>query len=207
VPTDHACQAAAEQAARGITPVRAVLAPPLPAPAPRPPEEDIPIVIRQYLDPGGAYAREEETPATADPPEPEPVGTAMGGVVLITFLDGLRTDLTGSIAEWYAELMIRIPHALSLAATMAPEMRPPRMPSEWQAMAELKKLGEELLTVIARMRPEDRVNQISWRLALVEDTFAGALRRLDIPVDLSVRSATDVAAAALSMFGMQRQSG
>ncbi|MGP3968670.1 hypothetical protein [Streptomyces sp. 6N223] len=201
MPTDHACHAAAQEAARGITPVRVVLAPARRPPAPRPQDEDVPIVIRQYLDPGGIYAHEREAPGSA---APEPTSTAMGGIVLVTFLDGLRADLTGVIAEWYADLLVRIPHALSVPATMAPELEPPGEPSEWAALSELKKLGEELLTVIARVPPSDRMNQLSWRLSLVEDSFSGALRRLDVPVEVSVDSAAEVASAAGSLFGMQR---
>jgi hypothetical protein len=203
VPTDHACLAAAEEAARGITPVRAVLAPVGRPPAPRPLEDDVPIVIRQYLDPGGVYGHERETAETG-PATPEPADTATGAVVLAMFLDGLRADLMGTIAEWYAELLIRVPHALSVPAAMAPEQEPPPAPSEWQALTELKKLGEELLTVIARVPPNDRVNQLSWRLSLAEDAFAGALRRLDVPVEVSVASAAEVSAAGGSLFGLQR---
>lgn len=214
MPTDHACQAASEEAARGITPVRALLAPveePSPAPAaPQEDEEDVPIVIRQFLDPGASRQQQPRdrnssvTPPT--PSRPEPATTAMGGVVLLTVLDGLRADLNGTLVEWYAELMVRIPHSLALPATVAPDLQPPPQPSEWQVLADLKNVGQELLTVLGRLRPNDRVSQLSWRLALVEDAFSGALRRLDIPVDTAARSAADVAAAAGSLFGLQRQS-
>jgi hypothetical protein len=197
VPTDHACHAAAEQTAHGITPVRALLVPVRHSPEPPPQDEDIPIVIRQYLDPHGVYARnrEEDKAAAQERRAPEPVSPAMGGGVLVTFLDGLRADLGGGIAEWYAELRGRIPRVLSSA------------PSEWQVLDELKKLGEEVVTVLARIHRDDRVNQLSWRLDLVEDAFAGALRRLDIPLDTSASSAADVATAASSLFGMRRRPG
>ncbi|MGP4111861.1 hypothetical protein ACTWP5_13205 [Streptomyces sp. 4N509B] len=207
MPTDHACQAAAEEAARGITPVRALLSPAHAAPAPRPAadDEDVPVMIRQYLGGGFSPGREANGSSAAEAPSPEPVGTAAGGAVLLTFLEGLRADLGGTLVEWYAELMVRVPHALSVVATVAPELEPPGEPSEWKVLSELKTLGQELLTVLARLRPNDRVSQLSWRLALVEDAFAGALRRLDVPPGVSARAAADVAAAAGSLFGMQRQ--
>jgi hypothetical protein len=173
-------------------------------------EESVPIFIRQYLDPSGAY---ESEGGDDDPPEPgngnrsvERASATTGGVVLLAFLEGLRADLAGGLVDWYAELLVRVPHALGLPAAVAPELTPPAEPSEWQALAELKSLAQELLGAIAGLRPNERVSQLSWRLALVEDAFAGALRRLDVPVETAARSAADVGAAAGLLFGLRRPS-
>jgi hypothetical protein len=207
VPTDHACQAAAAEAARAIAPVRGLLAP-VPDAAPEWPEdgEDVPIVIRQYLDPSGSLAARraaERSAREAMSLSVTPVRAATGAVILLTFLDGLRADLVGSLVDWYADLLIRVPHALGSPAAAAPELKPPPEPGEWEAMGELKNSAQDLLTVLAGHRA-NHVSALIWRLALVEDTFAGGLRRLDVPVDASVLSAAEVAAATGSLFGITR---
>ncbi|MCF6523763.1 hypothetical protein [Streptomyces sp. JJ36] len=198
MPTDHACQAAADEAARAITPVRGVLAPAAPTPASA--QESVPVVLRQYYGDGGSGAG---TPEATEAPPPEPAGTAMGAVVLHLVLDGLRADLSGSLVGWYARLPVRVPHAVGAPAAAAPELEPPAVPGEWEALGELKFRGQELLTLLADRGRTERVSELGWRLALVEDAFAGGLRRLEVPAATAVRCAAQVSAAAGSLFGVQ----
>jgi len=90
VPTDYACQAAAEQAAHGIAPVRALLAPSNRS-APQQ-QEEVSVVIRSFL---GSDA--PGRPPANDDVYVEPVAAPVGAAVLLSFLDGLRADLSGAL--------------------------------------------------------------------------------------------------------------
>ncbi|HEX5565464.1 MAG TPA: hypothetical protein VFY14_00730, partial [Streptomyces sp.] len=108
--TDHACQAAAEQAARGVAPVRAAL---MSAHRPAPRQD-------------------------ADDPSVEPVGTPMGAAALLTFLDGLRADLGGAMVDWYSTLAVQFPRTLGApAAAGAAGLPHARLPNGWQSLADL----------------------------------------------------------------------
>ncbi|SFC22049.1 hypothetical protein [Streptomyces aidingensis] len=197
--TDHACQTAAGEAARGIDPVRAVLAPG----RPRTRASAVPVVIRAYLDsdsadgPDGTSRQEDMLP-------PDPATPAMGAAMLLTMLDGLQADLSGALLSWYAELPVRVPHGLGAPSPSAPGVEPPREPNEWQVLGTLRGSAQELLTALSQRPRAEGFNELSWRLAMLEDVFAGALRRMNVPAEISVRAAADVAQAAGSLFGLGR---
>lgn len=207
MPTDYACQAAAEQAARGIAPVRAVL---VPAQRPAPPaqEEAVPVFIRSFLAPEQPDAAEDDiegqTAAAYGGPV-EPVSASMGAAVLLALLDGLQAHMTGRLVDWYSRLPLRVPQALEVPGVAGPDSSG-RRPGGWQAMADLQHSAQEVLTVMAG-RPRGNSGgpaELQWHLALVEDIFAGALRRTGIPPAISVRSASELAGAAGSLFGINR---
>ncbi|MDB1088098.1 hypothetical protein PJ985_11030 [Streptomyces sp. ACA25] len=197
MPTDHACQAAVEQAVRGLAPVRAQLAPP-PPPEDGQDDGELPASLRMYL--GDSGERRPPAPGRRPPP---PVNRAQAGSALLTFLRGVQADLSGSLAGWYAGLHYELSLDLDLPSAAAePGARPS---NEWQALAEVQKACDELLTLLANRPSHDpvRSGELSWRLALVEDVFAGALRRMGIPGGTSVRCSAELAAAAGSLFGIR----
>lgn len=170
MPTDHACQAAAELAGQSLAPVRAFLAAGYPSGAP-----------------------DQESDAQS---------AGAGG--LLVFLDGVHADLTGALAGWHAAVGDRLPAVLGVpvAGTQGP---PIRQPAGWEALTLVQGRAQEVLTVLAgwsRNGPV-RSGDLSWRLALVEDAFAGALRRIAVPQETSVRCAAEMAAAAGSLFGLR----
>lgn len=195
--TEHACLAAAEEAAHGIAPVRAILAPVRRPTAPR--QDAVPLVIRMYLEPNSRDVDED-----ARDLEVEPVSAAMGAVVLAAFLEGLHADRASTLTDWYARLTIQIPHALGLPAAAAPGMQPKAEPSEWQALAALQTSARELLTLVSSRADTGGHDELGWRLAMVEDLFSGALRRLLVPAEPSLRCAAELMAAAGSLFGLKR---
>ncbi|GAA1913055.1 hypothetical protein GCM10009716_23420 [Streptomyces sodiiphilus] len=203
MPTEHACLAAAEQAARGIAPVKALLAPPTSRPSAQQ-GEPVPVVIRAFLEPTPTRPSDYPPPPSEAPPEP--VTPAVGATMLLVFLNGLQADLTGQMVDWYAGLPTRIPEALGAPVAAAQGRSPVRPPNEWQAMADLRNSAMDVLTALAD-RPRKGPHgpgELHWRLALVEDVFAGALRRLAVPPDTSVGCSADLASAAGPLFGIQR---
>ncbi|MFE9093529.1 hypothetical protein [Streptomyces sp. NPDC007264] len=192
MPTDYACQTAAEQAARAIAPVYALLAPE----RDRPPAEDeaMPVVLRSYL------GTPDRFPGRRRALEPPAVNTSMGAAVLLLFLDGVRAELTGSMAHWHATLPRRLSDALGVPGASSGRPRA----GGWQSTAELQKGAEEVLTdLVGRARggpvgPAD----LTARLVLIEDVVSGALRRMSVPPDAGIRCAAELSAAAGSLFGV-----
>ncbi|PJE97057.1 hypothetical protein CUT44_11640 [Streptomyces carminius] len=202
MPTDYACQAAAEQAAHGIAPIRALL---VPAQRSGPPQqEEVSVVIRSFMGPqqtSRSSARREE-----GPPPVEPVGAPVGAAVLLSFLDGLRADLSGALVDWYSAIPTQLPQTLGVPG--ADSSGPPaRIPNGWQSLADLQSNAQDVLTVLAgRPRGGQQVGpaELSWRLALLEDLFSGALRRMGIPDDTATDSAAELVGATGSLFGLNR---
>ncbi|MGK5450548.1 hypothetical protein [Streptomyces radiopugnans] len=202
MPTDYACQAAAEQAARGIAPVRALL---LPAQRSAPAQqEEVSVVIRSFLGPDAAG----RPPAPDDSaPRVEPVSAPMGAAVLLSFLDGLRADLSGALVDWYSSIPAQLPATLGAPGAESPGQSPARLPNGWQSLADLQSNAQDVLTVLAS-RPRDGQQvgpaELSWRLALLEDVFSGALRRMGIPDQPAADCAAELTAATGSLFGLNR---
>ncbi len=170
---------------------------------PRPRANAVPVVIRAYLDSDPADGSDgQRRPEETLPPEP--ATTVMGANMLLTILDGLQADLNGALLSWYAELPVRVPHGLGAPSPSAPGVEPPRDPNEWQVLGTLRSSAQELLTALSRRPRAEGFNELSWRLAMLEDVFAGALRRMNVPAEVSVPAAADVALAAGSLFGLKR---
>ncbi|GAA2385421.1 hypothetical protein GCM10010420_04870 [Streptomyces glaucosporus] len=200
MPTDYACQAAAEQAARGIAPVRAFLVP-AQRPAPRQ-QEEVSVVIRSFL--GTSAPGRPPAPDNA-PPRIEPVTPPMGAAVLLSFLDGLRADLGGALVDWYSTIPTQLPVTLGAPGAEASGRSPVHVPNGWQSLADLQSNAQDVLTLLAN-RPRGQVGpaELSWRLALLEDVFSGALRRMGIPDDTSSGCAAELTSATGSLFGLNR---
>ncbi|MCC3650521.1 MULTISPECIES: hypothetical protein [Streptomyces] len=191
MPTDYACQAAAERAARGITPVRDILVPF----RPQQQQEDVPVVLRSYLG-----VQSNGGPNGGGPAAHPPVSTNMGAAVLLVFLDGLRSEMSGVLSEWYADLAVRLPQ--TLGAPAAGGQAPARQPGGWQTMADLQNSAQEVLTDLSG-RARGGPGALNVRLALVEDTLSGALRRMNVPADVAIGSAGELVVSAGSLFGLQ----
>ncbi|MFP8959914.1 hypothetical protein ACLIYP_04960 [Streptomyces nanhaiensis] len=202
MPTDYACQAAAEQAARGIAPVRALL---LPAQRSAPAQqEEVSVVIRSFMGPGAGG----RPPAPEDSaPRVEPVGAPMGAAVLLSFLDGLRADLSGALVDWYSSIPAQLPVTLGASGAEPSDRSPARLPNGWQSLADLQSNAQDVLTVLSS-RPRDGQQvgpaELSWRLALLEDAFSGALRRMGIPDQPAADCAAELTVATGSLFGLNR---
>lgn len=193
MPTDYACQTAAEQAARAIAPVCAVLAPQRGRPSAE--DEAMPVVLRSYLgvDRSGAGRRRG--------PEPPAVSASMGAAVLLLFLDGVRAELAGALTNWHGTLPRHLSDALGLPAAGASGRQ---RTGGWQSTAELQKGAEDVLTALvgrARGGPVGPAD-LTARLALIEDVMCGALRRMAAPPDTAIRCAAELSAAAGSLFGV-----
>ncbi|GAA1008284.1 hypothetical protein ACFQWA_23055 [Streptomyces thermogriseus] len=166
MPTDHACQAAADLVAHSLPP------------------------LREHLGAAGGHG-----------------GPADGAAGLLTFLDGLYAELHGTLTGWHSTAGDRIRDALGLPPPgpegMAPPARP--RPSGWEALGLVRHRAEEILTALSvRSRGEAvGAEDLLRRLELVEDAFAGALRRLGVPVRESVHHAAELAAATGSLFGVR----
>ncbi|MTE19414.1 hypothetical protein F0L17_09795 [Streptomyces sp. TRM43335] len=199
MPTDYACQAAAEQAARGIAPVRAHLVP-AQRNAPQQ-QEEVSVVIRSFLGPDASG----RPPADNAPPRVEPVDPYTGAAVLLGFLDGLRADLSGALVDWYSSVHTDLPLTLGAPGAEQRGRTSARVPNGWQTLSDLQTNAQDVLTVLSN-RPGGQVGpaELSWRLALLEDVFAGALRRMGVPDGTSVESAAELTSAAGSLFGLSR---
>ncbi|NJQ02696.1 hypothetical protein [Streptomyces zingiberis] len=188
MPTDYACQAAAERAARGVAPVRDVLVPLRPQQ-----QEDVPVVLRSYLGMQGPGRNGGGGPAQP------PVSHVMGAAVLLVLLDGLRAEMSGALSEWYADLAVRLPR--TLGAPAAGGQAPRQQPGNWQIMTDLQTNAQEVLTDFSG-RARGGPGALNVRLALVEDSLSGALRRMNVPAGTAVDSAGELVVAAGSLFGL-----
>jgi hypothetical protein len=70
-------------------------------------------------------------------------------------------------------------------------------------LAVVQHKAQELLTDLADRTRLGRPGELARRLDLVEDAFAGALRRMTVPGDASVRCAAALSEAAGSLFGLR----
>ncbi|NBM18913.1 hypothetical protein GUY61_25620, partial [Streptomyces sp. GC420] len=171
MPTDYACQAAADLAARSLNP------------------------LRDHLDAGGpGDGRGRYSGSPTD-----------GAAGLLTFLDGLYAELSGTLTGWHSTVGNRVCGALGLPLPGAEGVAPARQPSGWEALSLVQSRSEEILTALANRPRSGPVGAagLTRRLELVEDAFAGALRRLGVAVEDAVYCAADLAAAAGSLFGLR----
>ncbi|MEU9339389.1 hypothetical protein AB0D49_40670 [Streptomyces sp. NPDC048290] len=194
--TDHACQEAARRAAGAISAVRAVLpAPELPAEEPEPgPDQDLPVVLRQYL---GVPERPARPVALEPPPEPvlPAVPDSVGAVVLLLFLEGMRSEMTGTLSVWYASLARRLPEVLSTSSD-EPWTR------NWDGVTALKTGAHEVLTALMGVGSGTASSALAARMALVEDVLCGAFRRLSVPCSAAGRCARELHDATASLYGL-----
>lgn len=133
----------------------------------------------------------------------DPVGRPAGAAVLLAFLDGLLADLSGTLSNWHAGLGQRIGGALGVLAGTDGHGLPQ---GGRYAQGSVQGRAQDVLTVLAdpsRLGPA-RAGDLSDRLRLVEDAFAGALRRMAVPPEESVVCAAELAVAAGSLFGIHR---
>ncbi|MGY1583056.1 hypothetical protein [Streptomyces sp. MN13] len=197
MPTDHACRAAAEQAARCLTPVRAVLVPA--DDGDPPPAEVMPVVLRNYL---GGNARPPAPRASAGR-RPAPVGLATGAVVVRLCLDGLAAETAGALTAWHADLGRRLRELLTGPGSTG------RQADAWQPLTDLQHRAHEVLTVMAdpgRGGPAGP-RSVAARFDLLEDAVSGVLRRMAVPPDTAAVCAGALAGAAGSLFGLARDAG
>ncbi|HZG03914.1 MAG TPA: hypothetical protein VE546_10115 [Streptomyces sp.] len=199
MPTDYACQAAAEQAAHGIAPVRALLAPSNRS-APQQ-QEEVSVVIRSFL---GSDA--PGRPPANDDVYVEPVAAPVGAAVLLSFLDGLRADLSGALVDWYSAIPVHLPQTLGVPGAEPSGRTAARLPNGWQSLADLQANAQDVLTVLASRPRNGQIGpaELNWRLALLEDVFAGALRRMGIPDGTAVECSAELVGATGSLFGLNR---
>ncbi|MGW3690937.1 hypothetical protein [Streptomyces sp. NPDC005125] len=190
MPTDHACQAAAERAARGIEPVRASLWPTWAASEPQ--EEVLPIVLRTYL--GVPSMAERNRSASLRRPSADP---HMGAGVLLVFLDGLHAEMAGTLATWYATLSPQLSEILGA-------LSPRAQANGWQIMVDLQNGANQVLTSLmgGAIDVLTGPSALTARLLLVEDALSGVLRRMAVPADTAMASAHELTAAAASLFGL-----
>ncbi|MEV0175485.1 hypothetical protein AB0I00_30780 [Streptomyces sp. NPDC050803] len=192
MPTDHACRAAAEQAARCLAPVRSVLVPDDRMESS--PAEVMPVVLRNYL---GANARPpaERTPGAASPAR---VGVATGAAALQSCLDGLCAEMTGALTAWHAEL------GRHLHTLLTDPRATGRRGDAWQPLADLQLRAQEALTTVADRGRHGAAGPrlLVARFALLEDAVCGALRRITVPADTAAACAIGLTTAAGSLFGL-----
>jgi len=169
VPTEHACQAAAELAAEHLH------------------------SLRPFLSAGHAYG------GGAGGVDDWPLG-ASG---LLVVLDGLRADRPGELRLWHACVGDRVREALGLAVAGTEGFQPGRPPRGWEALGLVQHRAQELLTELADGSCLGRPGELARQLTLVEDAFAGALRRLAVPAETSTRCAAALAEATGSLFGLR----
>ncbi|MFI8090579.1 hypothetical protein ACIF9R_20020 [Streptomyces sp. NPDC086080] len=170
MPTDHACQAAADAVAHSLGDLREYLGDP-----------------GEY---GGGFRQRYR-------------GSPDGAAGLLTFLDGLHAELHGALTGWHSTVGHRILDVLGLPVPGAGGGAASR-PSGWEALTVARYRAEEILTALS-VRPRGDATGTAGlprRLELVEDVFAGALRRLAVPAGESADRAAEVAAATGSLFGM-----
>ncbi|HET9381306.1 MAG TPA: hypothetical protein VFP69_10805, partial [Streptomyces sp.] len=167
MPTDYACQTAAERAAHCLTPVCAVLAPEQHRTGQE--AEVLPVVLRNYLGAGPV------TPAVPRVSTPT-VRTTTGAAVLRLCLDGLRAEMDGSLAQWHAGLTGRFPALLRNAQASR---------ADWTLLQELQFAAQDMVTHLARRAPHGSpgVRALGTQVALLEDVLSGVLRRLAVPAE------------------------
>ncbi|MFD5157078.1 hypothetical protein ACFWMJ_03225 [Streptomyces hawaiiensis] len=175
MPTEHACRSAAELAAQHLD------------------------SLRPFLQPGHPHGG-----------GPGGIGDwPLGASALLVVLAGLQADQPGELTLWHAHAGDRIREALGLpgvgglpgAGTEG--LRPGRPPQGWEALALVQQKAQELLTDLADGSRLGRPGELSRQLALVEDAFTGALRRMAVPQEASARCAAALAEAAGSLFGLR----
>lgn len=183
--TEHACQTAADQAARCLQPVCALLVPARPAGSSH--DDAMPIVLRNYL---GVDVRPPEPAAQAPV-----IDAATGAAVLRLCLDGLCAEMAGSLASWHTSLGRHLPMLLDGTKPQT---------NYWQLVADLQYGAHEVLTAVTRLgrdgSPGARI--LTERLTLLEDLLCGTLRRATVPADAAVACAGGLAAAVASLFGL-----
>jgi hypothetical protein len=186
VPTDYACQTAAERAAHCLGPVCAVLAPDeraSPAEA-----EVLPVVLRNYLGAGPAAPSAPRASSAV-------VGVTTGAAVLRLCLDGLRAEMQGALAMWHTALMQQLPELLRQGKASK---------AQWDVLQELQFGAQDVLTHLARRGPNGAsgTRMLGEQVALLEDVLCGALRRMSVPVEPAAACASGLAAAVGSLFGL-----
>ncbi|MFI1568312.1 hypothetical protein ACH4ZX_35730 [Streptomyces sp. NPDC020490] len=142
-------------------------------------------------------------PGPGGGPGRHPGGRVDGAAGLLAFLDGLHAELSGALTGWHSTLGDRILGALGLSprGPGGPEGRvPAARPSGWEALGLVRRRAEEVLTALSGRSYGGA--GLSRRLELVEDAFAGALRRLGVPARESADHAAELAAATGSLFGL-----
>ncbi|MGW2745317.1 hypothetical protein [Streptomyces sp. NPDC001450] len=170
MPTDHACQAAAELAAHSVDPIRAL------------------------ADTGHPNAG----------PAGDLDGRSVGAVVLLVFLDGLHAELRGTLSNWHSSAGDTVRSALGMPASQTEAGSQRGQPTLRQTLALVRARAQQVLTALAdptRNTPV-RPGELPRRLNLVEDAFAGALRRTAVPEETAVRCSAGLAQAAGSLFGV-----
>ncbi|MBT2369145.1 hypothetical protein J7E88_28475 [Streptomyces sp. ISL-10] len=155
----------------------------------------------QSLDPARAFVETSHPSGrrTHDAPD-----LSAGTAGLLAILDGLYAELTGQLSGWHAGVRDEISGAFGNPVAAIESIRPVGQPREWERCTLVQIKAQEVLTALAS-RPRGapvRPGHLSWRLDLVEDAFAGALRRIAVPEGISVRCASGLAAAAGSLFGL-----
>ncbi|URN12204.1 hypothetical protein LUW77_12465 [Streptomyces radiopugnans] len=73
----------------------------------------------------------------------------MGAAVLLSFLDGLRADLSGALVDWYSSIPAQLPVTLGAPGAESPGQSPARLPNGWQSLADLQSNAQDVLTVLA----------------------------------------------------------
>ncbi|MBM4791832.1 hypothetical protein HXP44_07130 [Streptomyces sioyaensis] len=123
---------------------------------------------------------------------------AAGATAVVILLDGLHAELRGTLAAWHATLGDRLPATLGPARAEGA--------GGWEVLAHVQSKAREVLVSLAAQAGDGAfgASQLMRRLALVEDAFAGALRRIAVPDETSVRCAADLAAAVGALFGLVR---
>ncbi|MEU5364257.1 hypothetical protein ABZ354_12335 [Streptomyces sp. NPDC005925] len=186
MPTDYACQTAAERAAHCLTPVCAVLAPGRRTSDPE--AEVMPVVLRNYL---GAGPAAPTAPRVSAPV----VRITTGAAVLRLCLDGLRAEMEGSLALWHASVVQQLPQILKRAQASK---------ADWAVLQELQSAAQEVLTHLAGVAPHSSswARSLGGQVALLEDVLSGALRRLSVPPEYAASCASGLASAVASLFGL-----
>ncbi|MFE9772740.1 hypothetical protein ACFYOV_13860 [Streptomyces sp. NPDC005931] len=180
MPTDHACQSAADEVARGLTPLRDRLG--------------------ASHGSGGGLGRHHAAPAD---------GAAALLTFLDGLCAELNGGLTGWHATAGHRLLdaLGLPRA-GVAPPAAGGRSAAGGPYGWDALALVRHRAEEILTALSdRSRAGPAGGPIGGahlpsRLDVVQDALAGALHRLGVPPADSAHCAGELATAAGSLFGV-----